>query len=128
VGAAKTVWSVSTRCGWVATKRVRLALESIYVEAIAPSISKEAKSAAARLDQFYAVIDSVNDPNFFLWVDEVNQSPDPVAASNLRRRLRGWLAGLNPGIFVKNDRPTFSWAEGEWNGSVSVCIRWSSGS
>jgi hypothetical protein len=103
--------------------RTKLDDESIYVEAIAPSISKEAKSAAARLAQFYAVIDSVNDPNFFLWVDEVNQGPDPVAASNLRRRLRGWLAGLIPGTFVKNDRPTFSWTEGEWSGSISVWPR-----
>lgn len=93
---------------------------SVFVEAIAPSVSKEAKAAAARLDQFYAVTDELNDPNFVLWIDEISPGPEPVAASKVRQQLRNWLRGVVLETFDRSERPSFAWSEGDWSGTVSA--------
>jgi hypothetical protein len=51
---------------------------SIYFEARSASPSDVAVGAAARLNAVYESLDKLDSPNFFLWIDVVEQGDGPL--------------------------------------------------
>lgn len=69
---------------------------SIYIEARSASSSDVSVGNAARLNAVYESLDKLDSPNFFLWIDVVQQGVAPLRSRHLRGRLETWLAGLDP--------------------------------
>lgn len=71
---------------------------SIYIEARSASSSDASVGNAARLNAVYESLDKLDSPNFFLWIDVVQQGVAPLRSRPLRGRLENWLARLDPDV------------------------------
>lgn len=92
--------------------------KSIYLEAGSASTSDVDVAAAARLNTLYESLDKVDSPNFFLWIDVMEQGSVPLGARPLRSGLERWLRGLDPDDYAhaksREDFPDFQYKKGGW--------------
>jgi hypothetical protein len=89
--------------------------DRFYLEAIAPGASQGAKAAAARRNVLFDTVDRLGNPNFLLWLDELDEGPRPPASSRLRSALRQWLALLDPDDYDDLEHaPTLEWSHDGW--------------
>ena len=89
---------------------------AVYVEAIVPGPSAAARAAANRRKTLFDTVNSVGDPNFMLWLDELVEGDAPPAGSALRRDLRQWLGSLDPDAYTDMDHaPMYRWAKDGWS-------------
>lgn len=87
----------------------------LYVEAIAPGATAEAKAAARRRAVLFDTVNRVGDPNFILWLDRLEEGTSPPAAAQLRAYLRNWLATLDPdSIRDYATAPRRTWRRDGW--------------
>ncbi|MEC3916358.1 hypothetical protein [Nocardia sp. CDC160] len=92
-----------------------------YLEAISPSSSQAAKSAARRRADLLDIVNRVESPNFFLRVVKLYEGSNPPRASRLRRGLESWLAGLNPDDeFDFENSPELRWEDNGWAATFAV--------
>lgn len=70
--------------------------QSMYVEARSASSSDDMVAKSARVNAVYKSLDKMDSPNFFLWIDVVQQGDAPLGARPLRGKLEKWLDGLEP--------------------------------
>lgn len=77
---------------------------AIYIEARSASGSDVSVGAAARVNTVYESLDKLDTPNFFLWIEVVNQGPGPLGARPLRKRLTKWLSALDPDAYTLGGR------------------------
>lgn len=68
----------------------------IFVEAIAPGSTAAEKAAAQRRAVLFDTVNRLGDPNFMLWLDDLQEGTSPPASARLRQDLRRWLAKLEP--------------------------------
>jgi hypothetical protein len=88
----------------------------VFVEAVAPGSSVEAKAAAQRRAVLFDTVDRLRDPNFVLWLDGLEEGSSPPASARLRADLRGWLAQLDPDIISDlAHAPKRSWQHDGWS-------------
>ena len=88
---------------------------ALYLEAIAPGASKEAKGAAARRAVLFDTVNRLGDPNFLLWLSDLREGPRPPASARLRDDLRRWLSELNPDDFADLETaPEHHWEHDGW--------------
>ncbi|MFC4613456.1 hypothetical protein ACFO3K_01900 [Cellulomonas algicola] len=93
----------------------------MYVEAIAPGATPRAKAAANRRRVLFDTVNSVRDPNFFLWLDELSDGEAPPSGAALRRDLRAWLRTLAPDDYADLDQaPTFRWVQDGWSATFKA--------
>lgn len=86
-----------------------------FIEAIAPGSTPAKKAAAQRQAVLFDTVDQLADPNFVLWLDELEEGPSPPASARLRDDLRRWLAGLDPDAPWQADAaPTRRWERDGW--------------
>lgn len=92
--------------------------KSIYFEARSASPSDIEVGATARRNDVYDSLDKLSSPNFFLWIDVVEQGAAPLRARPLRRRLESWLGGLNPDDYEfanrAEDLPALVYEDADW--------------
>jgi hypothetical protein len=92
--------------------------KSIYFEARSASPSDVSVGAAARRNTVYESLDKLESPNFFLWIDVVQQGDSPLGARPLRRDLERWLGGLTPDNYGhanrRDDFSDFHFEKGGW--------------
>jgi hypothetical protein len=90
--------------------------ERLYVEAIAPGSSAEAKAAAQRRAVLFDAVNRLADPNFMLWLEGLVEGSRPPAASRLRADLRRWLGGLDPDApWDADTAPSHLWQHDGWS-------------
>lgn len=90
--------------------------QDLFVEAVAPGTSAEAKAAAQRRAVLFDTVDRLGDPNFMLWLDHLEEGSSPPASARLRADLRRWLAQLDPdSISDLAHAPTHSWQHAGWS-------------
>ncbi|WP_141856219.1 hypothetical protein [Kribbella jejuensis] len=91
---------------------------SIYFEARSTSLSDIDFAATARRNAVYQSLDKLNTPNFFLWIDVVQQGNGSPGVRQLRRDLENWLTGLDPDDYgeakQREDFARFSYEEDGW--------------
>jgi hypothetical protein len=88
---------------------------AFYLEAIAPAPSPAAKAKSARLGQLYEVIDKIDEPDWWLWLERIDEGAGPPSATMLRSGVRAWLRTLRPEDFPDmRTRPRFSWKHNGW--------------
>lgn len=86
-----------------------------FVEAIAPGSTPAEKAAAQRRAVLFDTVNRLGDPNFMLWLDELEEGVSPPASARLRRDLRRWLARLDPDAPWEADAaPTRRWEHDGW--------------
>lgn len=89
---------------------------SMFIEAIAPGSSSDAKAAAGRLAVLFDTLDRLDDPNFMLCLDRLVEGSRPPAAARLRADLAKWLAQLDPdSISGLADSPAWHWTHDGWS-------------
>lgn len=87
----------------------------VYVEAIVPGASKTTQAASARVQVLLNTLNGVADPNFYLWLDHIEEGTNPPAGADARKRIRHWLKTLDPDDYPHlNQMPTFRWDRGGW--------------
>ncbi|MEI8240466.1 MAG: hypothetical protein WCI22_13720 [Actinomycetota bacterium] len=82
----------SRRPDFLATK----ADDALYLEATVASKSDETAAADARRARVYDLLNGLDSPNFFLWIDVVSEGLESPSTKSLRRDLATWLSRLNP--------------------------------
>ena len=88
----------------------------MFVEAIAPGASSEAKAAAQRRAALFDTVNRLSDPNFMLWLEDLDEGSSPPASARLRTDLRNWLADLDPdSIPDMANAPTRRWQHNGWS-------------
>lgn len=93
---------------------------SLYVEARSVSSSDIMVARAARTNAIYKSLDKMNSPNFFLWIDVVEQSDAPLGVRPLRGKLEKWLDGLDPDEYMpaeggrRSDLPGYVHEDAGW--------------
>jgi hypothetical protein len=88
----------------------------LFMEAVAPGSSPEAKAAAQRRAVLFDTVNRLGDPNFLLWLDHLEEGSSQPASARLRADLRGWLAQLDPdGISDLSRAPTRTWQQDGWS-------------
>ena len=88
----------------------------VFVEAIAPGTSAEAKAAAQRRAVLFDTVNRLSDPNFMLWLENLTEGSSPPASARLRKYLRIWLAALDPdSIPDMANAPTRRWEHDGWS-------------
>ena len=88
----------------------------LFVEAIAPGTSVEAKAAAQRRAVLFDTVNRLGDPNFMLWLEDLIEGSSPPASARLRTDLRSWLADLDPdSIPDMASAPTRRWQHDGWS-------------
>ncbi len=86
-----------------------------FVEAIAPGSTPAEKAAAQRRAALFDTVNRLGDPNFMLWLDELEEGASPPASARLRKDLRRWLAELNPDVPWDADAaPMRRWEHDGW--------------
>ncbi|WP_156223672.1 hypothetical protein [Pseudactinotalea suaedae] len=86
-----------------------------FVEAIAPGSTPAKRAAAQRRAVLFDTVNRLGDPNFMLWLDELEEGASPPASARLRKDLRRWLAELDPDAPWKADAaPTHRWQHDGW--------------
>lgn len=87
----------------------------LYVEAIAPGTSPQAKAAAMRRGVLFDTVNRLGDPNFMLWLSRLEEGPNPPASARLRSDVRRWLSDLNPDDYPDlHNVPEWHWAHNGW--------------
>lgn len=87
----------------------------LYLEAIAPGTSRDAKAAAGRRAVLFDTVDRLGDPNFLLWLSELREGTRPPASARLRENLRSWLSRLNPDdVADLETAPEHLWEHDGW--------------
>jgi len=90
--------------------------EVLYVEAVAPGASREAKAKAQRRAVLFDSVNRLGDPNFMLWLERLEEGGRPPAAARLRKDLRQWLSNLNPDTIADlESAPTHTWRHDGWS-------------
>lgn len=88
---------------------------SVFVEARSASPSDVSVGAAARVNTVHKSLDSLDSPNFFLWIEIVRQGAGPLGTKALRWRLERWLRGLDPDEYTlggsRENLPAFTYEE-----------------
>lgn len=92
----------------------------VYIEAIAPGTSKGEQSRAARTADLLASVDRVGDPNFTLVTNEIVGGPISAPSATFRRKIRAWLAGLDPDRVDIENLPTLSLDIEGWGLTVAA--------
>lgn len=86
-----------------------------FIEAIAPGSTPAEKAAAQRRAVLFDTVNRLGDPNFMLWLDELEEGASPPASARLRKDLRRWLAELDPDAPWEADAaPTRRWDHDGW--------------
>lgn len=86
-----------------------------FVEAIAPGSAPADKAAAQRRAVLFDTVNRLNDPNFLLWLVELDEGKSPPASARLRKDLRRWLGELDPDApWVGKEAPTRRWKHDGW--------------
>jgi hypothetical protein len=86
-----------------------------FVEAIAPGSTPAKKAAAQRRAVLFDTVNRLGDPNFILWLDELEEGSSPPASARLRRDLRAWLAKLDPDASWEAEAAsTYRWEHDGW--------------
>lgn len=87
----------------------------IFIEAIAPGSTPAEKAAAQRRAVLFDTVNRLGDPNFVLWLDDLQEGTSPPASARLRQDLRRWLAKLEPDAPWDPDAaPTHRWEHDAW--------------
>ncbi|GAA1928587.1 hypothetical protein [Nocardioides marmoribigeumensis] len=87
----------------------------IFIEAVAPGSTPAEKAAAQRRAVLFDTVNQLGDPNFMLWLDELEEGASPPASARLRKDLRRWLAELDPDAPWDADAaPTRRWEHDDW--------------
>lgn len=95
--------------------------EKFYLEAIAPGTSAAAKAAAARRGVLFDVVNGLGDPNFMLYLVDLQEGPTPASAKRLQGDLRHWLRGLDPdGITDLDHAPRHTWGHNGWQATFKA--------
>lgn len=90
--------------------------ERIYIEAIAPGANPAAKAAAARRAVLFDTVNQLDDPNFMLWLDTLEEGSSPPPAARLRGDLRWWLSELDPDApWDMESGPSYQWEHDGWS-------------
>lgn len=90
--------------------------ERIYIEAIAPGANPAAKAAAARRAVLFDTVNQLDDPNFMLWLDTLEEGISPPPAARLRGDLRRWLSKLGPDApWDMESGPSYQWEHNGWS-------------
>jgi hypothetical protein len=90
--------------------------EVLFMEAVAPGNSVQAKAAAQRRAVLFDTVNRLGDPNFMLWLDHLEEGSAPPASARLRADLRGWLSRLDPDdISDLRHAPTRTWQHAGWS-------------
>ncbi len=88
----------------------------MFVEAIAPGTSAEAKAAAQRRAVLFDTVNQLRDPNFILWLEDLEEATSPPASARLRSYLRNWVADLDPDSIPDiANAPTRRWQHDGWS-------------
>jgi len=88
----------------------------MFVEAIAPGASAEAKAAAQRRAVLFDTVNRLADPDFMLWLEDLEEGTSPPASARLRTDLRNWLSDLDPAsIPDMTNAPTRRWQHDGWS-------------
>lgn len=86
-----------------------------FIEAIAPGSAQPEKAAAQRRAVLFDTVNRMDDANFMLWLDELQEGTSPPASARLRRDLQRWLAQLDPDApWDPDTAPTRHWEHGGW--------------
>lgn len=86
-----------------------------FVEAIAPGSTPAKKAAAQRRAVLFDTVNQLGNPNFMLWLDELDEGMSPPASARLRNALRHWLTGLDPDDeWDAENAPKYRWEHDGW--------------
>lgn len=88
---------------------------SFYLEAVAPSKGRNAIARERRTSRLYDVLDQVQNPNFYLHIQDYSQGPKDASAAKLKRDIERWLDTLNPDDIAYDNAPVFNWANDGWH-------------
>lgn len=92
----------------------------VYVEAIAPGMSKAEQSKAARMNDLLAALDQVGDDNFFLMTTSITQASNSAPAGSIRDQIRKWLAKLDPDAVDTEDLAARTFEQDGWSVTVEA--------
>ncbi|QDP95393.1 hypothetical protein FOE78_05210 [Microlunatus elymi] len=86
-----------------------------FIEAIAPGSTPAEKAAAQRRAVLFDTVNRLGDPNFMLWLDELDEGTSQPASARLRGNLQRWLTDLDPDAPWDADAaPTHRWEHEGW--------------
>lgn len=95
--------------------------QSIYVEATCFFDEEFGSPAARRRARLYDTINRLDEPNFVLWIDVIEDADTSPAGAQLRRSLQQWLTSLDYDEVASAYRqdglerlPGFSWTAQDW--------------
>jgi hypothetical protein len=96
--------------------------DRFYVEATVTAPTDLEVAANARRSQIYDVLNGIDSPNFFLWIDVDSEGAASPSTRRLRRDITDWLAALDPDAVTDMVErggglmaaPTHRWEEAGW--------------
>lgn len=92
----------------------------VFIEAIAPGMSRAERAAANRMGALLAALDQVGDDNFFLVTTAITQASHSAPAGTFRDQIRKWLAHLDPDAVNTDDPPVQTFEQHGWSVTVEA--------
>jgi hypothetical protein len=98
---------------------VRRGEAAFYLEATIAGLSNDEIASDRRRGRIYEYLDSLDSPNFFLWIDVETEGPRDPPARSLRQDLKCWLDSLDPDLVPQNykirgELPIHTWQNSGW--------------